>query len=480
MKNLINPIIKPFPKQDKAYQKLFDAITRVLLYGGAAGGGKTWFGCEWLLLMCYRYPGTKWFIARNELKQLMGTSYLTWRRVCKFHNIPDSDWRLNGEYNYIEFVEGTAKGSRIDLLDVAYKPSDPDFQRFGSFEYTGGWIEEGGEVHFKVFDILKTRIGRWLNTEYHLLPKFLITCNPTHNWLYRIFYKPFKEKRLPDEYAFIKALYTDNPFTAEEYGKQLDTIIDPVLRARLKNGDWEYGENNSIFNYDAIIDMFTNTIERSTEKYLTGDIARYGHDKTVEGIWYGWNLNRLYWDVKQGIDVTITKTRSRLTDYAIPYSHTALDDDGVGGGAVDSLRGVRGFVGNSAPLQRIDPRTHKPLIDKKTGKPIKENYRNLRSQCYFIFADKVNSHEVSISAELSEQEKEWIVEELQQIKQTDNAGDQPLQIIAKEFIKENLGRSPDFADMLMMRSYFELQKPTTFYMPESTGGVKPFFEGLPG
>jgi hypothetical protein len=31
-------------------------------------------------------------------------------------------------------------------------------------------------------------------------------------------------------------------------------------------------------------------------------------------------------------------------------------------------------------------------------------------------------------------------------------------MISKEEIKEHLGRSPDFADMLMMRMYFEVKK----------------------
>lgn len=468
----INPTINPFPKQHQAYLKLFDDYTRFLLYGGAAGGGKTWIGCEWLLLSCYRYPGTKWFIGRNELTRLMGSSYLTFRKVCAYHKIPATDWVFNGQYHYIEFVDGTAKGSRIDLLDLAYLPSDPDYERLGSMEYTGGWIEEAGEIHFKAFDVLKTRVGRWMNREYNLLPKLLITCNPTHNWLYRMFYKPFKEGKLSLGYSFIKALYTDNPYTAADYGRQLDTIVDPILRARLRNGDWEYGESNSIFNYDAIIDLFTNTVVQSSEKYLTGDIARYGHDKTVEGFWQGYNLFGLSWDIKQGIDTTITKTRTNLVKYGIPYSHTILDDDGVGGGAVDVLRGVKGFIGNATPIKRIDT---------KTKKEIKENYRNLRSQCYFVFAEKVNNHEVSISAELTEQEKEWIIEELQQIKAKDNSGDQPYQIVVKEEIKDAINRSPDFADMLMMRVYFDLLPPKKFYhQPMQSGGVKPLFDGMPG
>ena len=134
----------------------------------------------------------------------MKSSYVTFMKVCKYHGIPDSDWKLNGQYNYIEFTNG----SRIDLLDVAYKPSDPDYERFGSLEYTGGWLEEAGEIEFKAFDVLKSRIGRHMNKELEVKSKLLLTCNPNKGWLYRVFYKPSKDGTLPDNYRFLQSLYT--------------------------------------------------------------------------------------------------------------------------------------------------------------------------------------------------------------------------------------------------------------------------------
>lgn len=170
----MKPQINPLPKQYEAWVALWDEVIKYVTFGGGAGGGKSWFGCEWLITNCYQYPGTKWFIGREELKRLMQSSYVTFKKVCKWHNIPDSDWKLNGQYNYIEFVNG----SRIDLLDLKELPADPLYERFGSLEFTGGWLEEAGEIKFRAFDVLKSRIGRHLNKEYSLPPKVLITCNP--------------------------------------------------------------------------------------------------------------------------------------------------------------------------------------------------------------------------------------------------------------------------------------------------------------
>src|SRR3990167_4971386 len=139
----ITPTIKPERKQHLAYLKLWDDQTFFVLMGGGAGGGKSWLGAEWLIVNCYRYPGSRWFIGRNELKRLMGSSFITFQKVCKHHQIPRDDWKLNGQYNYIEFKNG----SRIDLLDLKYTPSDPMYERFGSTEYTDGALDEAGEIH---------------------------------------------------------------------------------------------------------------------------------------------------------------------------------------------------------------------------------------------------------------------------------------------------------------------------------------------
>src|SRR3990167_5845122 len=179
---MLTPTIQPTKKQHEAWEAL--KTKDIIFLGGGAGGGKSWWLCETRLVNSYFYPGYRSFIGREELKRLMQSTFITWNKVCKFHNIPFDDWKLNGQYNYIEFKNG----SRIDLLDLKYTPSDPMFERFGSLEYTGGCIEEAGEIHFMAFDVLKGRIGRQLNKEYNLFPpKMLLTCNPTQNWLYRIF-----------------------------------------------------------------------------------------------------------------------------------------------------------------------------------------------------------------------------------------------------------------------------------------------------
>lgn len=474
----IVPTIRPTIKQDQAYQLLFDDITRFILFGGGAEGGKSWLGAEWLLTNCYLYPGTKWFIGRNELKRLMASSYATFKKVCGHHGIPDGDWKLNGQYNYIEFRnretgEFDKESSRIDLLDVAFLPRDPMFERFGSTEYTGGWLEEAGEINFLAFDVLKSRIGRWKNHEYNLNPaKILLTCNPKQNWLYRIFYKPWKKGTLDPGYAFVRSLYSDNQYTAEEAEARLDEIKDKVLRARLKLGLWEYAdEDNSLIDYDSIVDIFTNTAEESTKKYITADIARHGSNKITYGCWKGYDCYKVIVKEKQGIDSTANDIKELARIERIPYSHIIADEDGVGGGVVDLCKGIKGFVGNARPMKTKDD-----LKKEKNGEKT-QNYGNLRSQCGFLLAEKVVQHEIAVSAKMEENDKEMLIDDLQQLKKKETPDDAPLRLISKDDIKEAIGRSPDLGDMLMMRMFFDLKQTTTYTQNNDPGGVGSLIEG---
>lgn len=449
--------LKPTWKQHLAYQALEDPEVDVVFLGGGAGGGKSWTICESRLVRALIYPGYKSYIGREELTRLMGSTYLTWCKVCTHHKVSQDEWKLNGQYHFIEFKNG----SRIDLLDLAYVPRDPLYERFGSTEYTDGAIEEAGEVHFLAYDVLKSRVNRHLNKELGIKANTLITGNPKKNWTYTEFYKPFKNKTLPKGVVFIQSLYKDNPYTAESYGADLGRIKDKVLRERLKDGNWEYEQGDGqLMNYEAITDLFTNTVEENEEKYLTVDVARFGGDKIPIYLWKGFKTVKQWIFEKQSLEQTKLSIKQIAIDERIPYSHIVADEDGVGGGIVDGLPGIKGFVNNSSPLEKKVRKPNEPKV----------NYKNLKSQCSFLLADSINNHQIAVEINLETQIegvtptvfKESLTEELEQIKQKDPDDDEKkLQVVAKEEVKDAIGHSPDYADTLMMRMFFELKEDLT-------------------
>lgn len=425
---------KKHEKQETALKILTDEEHVEILYGGAAGGAKSWTGAVWLLFMCLCFPGTKWFIGRAELKRITQSTYITFKKVCSRYGMPDNLWRYNGQLNYIEFYNG----SRIDFLDLQYKPGDPLYERYGSIEFTGGWIEEGGEVNFGAYDTLKTRVGRCMNQEYGLKRKLFITCNPKKNWMYNVFYKPWKTDALQDFRYYIACLVQENPFIDPDYIEGLRSTSDKVKLERLFKGNWEYDDNpNAICSYDAICAIFGNKLAIRTGKhYITGDIARFGADHARLAVWDGWFIvEKVCFAVSKLTEIQAWII-SRQKKYRIPNYRCVVDEDGVGGGVVDNCD-IQGFVNNSTALGG-------------------ENYLNLQTQCGYKLAEHINANEVGIDEDIiSQEEREEITIELEQLQTWKADSDSKLKLKPKDEIKADIGRSPDWRDMFLMRAYFD-------------------------
>jgi len=314
------------------------------------------------------------------------------------------------------------------------------FERFGSMQMTQGWIEEAGEIALPAYENLKLSIGRWKNDLYNLPGKLLITCNPKKNWLYSMFYKPWKDGVLPNDRAFIQSLVTDNVFRQKGAIKVLDSIRDPITRQRLRYGEWEYAEDPStLIEYDAINALFTNYhVKAEGKKYMAVDVARFGNDKTIIRIWHGYRcIHRDELTHKSTVEVS-DRIKLLAKDFSVPRPHIIIDEDGIGGGVLDMLHGAKGFIANSTPM-----------YPKET-----EKYDNLKTQCAYELASLLNEYKLHEDTEdTTVQEK--LTEELEQVK--DKNVDSPKRsLIAKDKMKQVLGRSPDDLDTYIMRMYFEL------------------------
>lgn len=473
-------------KQRAALIVWLDDHTDDLVYGGAAGGGKSFLAGIALTMTALQHPGSRQFLGRKELKTLMLTSYITLtQKVFPVFDLQqERDWKLDGKYNAIHFTNGSV----INLLDLAYSPADPLYDRFGSHEYTRGWIEEASEVDFKAYDVLKSRVGRHnLLNGIEVKSKLGLSLNPSQEWPYRLFYSPWKKQGKPTDvtkplvsissfvdgveikrtFVFIQALYKDNPFTAGEYRKNLATIVDPVLKQRLMDGDWEYASaQDTLFDAQTIADLYTNQLSTSDEYFMTVDIAR-SSDKIVRTVWRGWDAIQIRWKRNVPITDTVDDVRTDADMYGIPRENILYDADGVGITFGDLLPGTIGFHGGSSPFGRVGERD------------VKENFEHLKSQCAYYLSDKARKRAVAVS-EKDVEIKEMLSQELSQIKRRDADKDGKLKISKKEDMIAALGRSPDFADTFIMRSYFDLREKEGFGHAQSVSVFIPSFDNFHG
>jgi len=454
-------------KQLEAVEYWIDNTTEQILFGGAKSGGKSYLGASLIFGDALIYPETHYFIARSELTDLRKFTIPTIYEVFKNWGLKLDDYAsFNGQDNFFNLYNG----SKVYLLACKEIPSDPLFERFGSMQMTRGWIEEGGEVPEVAKANLWLSIGRWKNEDYGLKKKLLITANPKKGWMKREFVDLYKENNLTPDKKFIRSLVTDNPYMSADYVKTLSEEKDEVRKQRLFFGDWDYAEDkDSLIDYASLDDAFTNTIVKDNNKYLTVDVARKGRDTTVFSYWEDLELVKIDQFAKQDTAQTAQKIKDMAAIERIPYSHIIIDEDGIGGGVVDNLFGVRGFIANSTPMPTKSEIRSKVKNMSVVGS-LKSNYRNLKSQCGFKLAEYINEHKIAFK---TGEYRDIIIEELSAIlKHKDMDSDNKLQIKPKDDIKQAIGRSPDIGDSLVFRMWFELEKDINPYANDDLLPVK--------
>lgn len=439
-------------KQLEAVKYWIDDSTEEILFGGAKAGGKSFLGASLIFGDALIYPDTHYFIARAELTDLRKFTIPTIYEVFANWGLKFDDYAtFNGQDSCFNLYNG----SKVFLLACKELPSDLLFERFGSMQMTRGWIEEGGEIAESAKSNLWLSIGRWKNKEYNLKKKLLITANPKKGWMKREFVDLHKDGRLPDNKKFIRSLVTDNPYMSEDYIKTLSEEKNEVSKQRLFYGDWDYAEDkDSLIDDASLEDAFTNTIIKDNNKYLTVDVARMGNDSTIICQWEGLELVKIDKFSKQDTAQTAQKIKDIAIINQIPYSHIIIDEDGIGGGVVDNMFGVRGFVANSTPLPTKTAIKAKQIKLAGNYNPAKPNYKNLKSQCGFKLAELINTHKIAFKVT---EYRDIMIEEITALlKHKDIDSDGKLQLKPKDDVKKAIGRSPDIGDSIIFRAWFEV------------------------
>jgi len=427
---------KPLTRQSEALKFLsVDSDVETILYGGAAGGGKTMLGCMWQILRRLKYPGTRSLIGRAKLDTLKKTTMATFFQVANEIGLKaGEDFIYNQQSHIIKF----SNGSEIILADLFLYPSDPMMTDLGGLEITDAFIDEATEITEKAYSIVSSRIRYKLN-EFNLKPKILLTCNPSKGWIYNQFYLPYKNQNLPAHRAFVQALPGDNLYLPDSYVTSL-TRLPEADRKRLLEGDWEFDNSSDrLYMYDELMRCFREPMAVG-EGYITADIARLGKDRTVLCVWRGLSCIDIVILRQKRQDEVKAEIQRLMNQHQVRLSNVLADADGVGGGLVDSLR-CREFMNGSKAVRGTQ-------------------YMNLKADCYFRLGELIDKNEITFPIKWQED----IVKELELIRRVDPDKEGKLRVTSKDTISQRTGGiSPDIADAIMMRAFFELNRNYTKY-----------------
>lgn len=224
-------------------------IPEQILGGGAAGGGKSFLGCCWLVYSCMQFSGIRMLVARKVRKTLLETTWNTLKDVLRAWGLKENvNYNINSQVYVITFWNG----STIMAMDLTPLPSDPDFNSLGSLEITGAFVDEVSEVSEKAIEVLASRI-RYKIEDTFVVGKIFMSTNPCITWVRSTFVMtddgdPVK---LAKGYRYIPFSLFDNPNEKFRmiYFNKLSKIRDKATRDRLLYGNWWFIESNKMAAY---------------------------------------------------------------------------------------------------------------------------------------------------------------------------------------------------------------------------------------
>lgn len=261
------------------------------------------------------------------------------------------------------------------------------------------------------------------------------------NWMHQL-----KDKAKTDkEYAYFKVTAWDavkEGILDESEILQAQKDLPSKVFKQLYLAE-EQENDDQLITFDAMKDLFTNTHVQKGDGFITADIALHGSDNFVTCVWMGYVLIEVSIIAKMEADEVEKFLKDKAERYGIKRSNILYDADGLGAF-------LRGYLKEAKPFNNGAT----PLGDKK--------YKNLKSECGYEFAKKVNAGEVFFNCEI---DKVKLYSELECLQSYALDDDGKLQILPKKKVKELIGHSPDILDALMMRMYFDLkpQKEVFFF-----------------
>ena len=231
----------------------------------------SYLGSCWIISSCIRFEDIRAVIARKTLKSLKESTFNTVKKICK-------DWGLIQDENYkINNLDGTLtfwNGSVIILKEMVFKPTDPQYERFGSSEYTIAFVDEVSEISEKAIEVLFSRL-RWRTDETFKTAKMLMSTNPCLTWVRSRFVQDDDGNPVVcrQNERYVPFSVWDNPdskFVAT-YVAALNKISDPLTRARLLYGEWNYVESNKMaayWNFDGKTHLVMNLYEQKYDPLM--------------------------------------------------------------------------------------------------------------------------------------------------------------------------------------------------------------------
>lgn len=437
---------QPKPKQASAHS----CRAKYLLFGGAMGGGKSWFLCAEAIKNAMMFNGNRLVILRKELSVARRTILVTFFSICP----PEIIKSYNQSSLTITFVNG----STLTFMEANIS-KDPLLNKIKGLEIGWAGIDEANEISKEVYQILKTRL-RWVLPDGNK-PRYEIrlTSNPENCWLIPTFIQSTNANEV-----YIQSLTSDNYSKDSEYYKNLEEAFkdNPIMLKKYLEGDWSMIDSiNQLIPNEYIANCQIQ--KRQNDCRAIGiDPARYGDDRTVFVVIFDGDVHKIETYQKTSTSEIVTKAIELMNFFEIKPENVGVDGVGIGAGVIDELASkgyrVKELIGGAKPEEVNFPDSFQP--------------NNLRSQMFYQLRQDMKEGNIgNIQDQTLKLELGSITYEI--------AGDKTVKVASKDVIRKTLGSSPDIADALVYANWVKevrIGLPEG-YLPAISGGGSRAYDG---
>ncbi len=448
-------IWQPHP-DNKPQCAAYDCTARQVLYGGAAGGGKSD-----LLLGLARTKHAKALLLRRtfpDLERSLITRSLEIYGDAKSYNGSKHVWKLGARR--IEF-------GHMEQIGTPQIPKDEG--NYASADYDLIGVDQAEQFPEYAFDFLNSRAR---TTKAGQPVQVILSANPVGEgvewlmrrwapWLDETYPHPAKASEVryfkraddgreietsatdPDAVSrtFIPAGLKDNPYLGDDYRRQLALLPEP-LRSALLNGDWKASITDDAYQViprawiKAAMARWRPDGRTAALDCVGVDVARGGEDQTVLARRFGYWFAPL--EKYAGSTTPDGQSVTQLISQAVANGGRAnVDVIGVGAAAYDISRMM------NLPVCSVNFAEHTDAKDKSGSLA----FVNVRAEAWWGLREALDPN----TSRIALPDDPELLGDLIAPRWTMQSNG--IKIESKDDIKKRLGRSPDCGDSVVLANY---------------------------